>query len=82
MQDSGPDVVSWPTPSSVTIFLRNLRLLQLDQQPDWPSLSSSLFSSAQQFQRQRVKGVEWALYHLFALWDPVGTKHVCAQIAV
>lgn len=76
MQASGPEVASWPTPSPVTVFLRNLRLLQLDQQPDWPGLSSRLFSPSQQLQRQRVKGVEWALYHLFALWDPEGAKQV------
>ncbi|CRG86937.1 hypothetical protein PISL3812_03950 [Talaromyces islandicus] len=65
----------WSTPPPVTVFLRNIHLLQLDQQPDWPGLSSSLFSGGQKVQLQRVKGVEWALYHLFLLWDPVETKN-------
>jgi HAUS augmin-like complex subunit 6 N-terminus len=63
----------------VTIFLRNLTLLQLDQQPDWPNLSGHLFAGGQQTQRQRVKGVEWALYHLFNMWDPDSTRNVCVQ---
>ncbi|KKA19206.1 hypothetical protein T310_6817 [Rasamsonia emersonii CBS 393.64] len=76
MQSSHPPAsVPWASPSPVTVFLRNLRLLQLDQQPDWPDLSARLFSGGQQSQRQRIKGVEWALYHLFAIWDPEGTKN-------
>ncbi|KAL1969816.1 hypothetical protein VTN77DRAFT_7325 [Rasamsonia byssochlamydoides] len=69
-----PPSSPWASPP-VTVFLRNLRLLHLDQQPDWPDLSARLFSGGQQTQRQRIKGVEWALYHLFALWDPEGTKN-------
>lgn len=71
-----PSSVPWASPSPVTVFLRNLRLLQLDQQPDWPDLSARVLSGGQQTQRQRIKGVEWALYHLFAIWDPEGTKNV------
>lgn len=66
----------WSTPPPVTVFLRNVHLLQLDQQPDWPGLSSSLFAGGQKAQLQRVKGVEWVLYHLFLLWDPAETKNV------
>ncbi|RAO70005.1 uncharacterized protein BHQ10_006017 [Talaromyces amestolkiae] len=75
MQTTRPPTLSWPGPSPVTIFLRNIRLLQLDQQPDWPGLSRKLFSSGQKAQTQRVKSLEWVLYQLFLLWDPSETKN-------
>ncbi|KAH8691579.1 HAUS augmin-like complex subunit 6 N-terminus-domain-containing protein [Talaromyces proteolyticus] len=74
MQASRAPAPSWSTPSPVTVFLRNVHLLRLDQQPDWPALSAKLFSGGQSTQLQRVKGVESALYHLFSLWDPAETK--------
>ncbi|KUL85378.1 hypothetical protein ZTR_06999 [Talaromyces verruculosus] len=75
MQTLRPTTPSWPPPSPVTIFLRNIHLLQLDQQPDWPGLSRKLFSGGQKTQTQRVKSVEWVLYQLFLLWDPSETKN-------
>ncbi|EED20744.1 conserved hypothetical protein [Talaromyces stipitatus ATCC 10500] len=75
MQTPHPSTPSWPAPSPVTIFLRNVHLLRLDQQPDWPGLSCKLFSGGQKSQTQRVKSVEWVLYHLFLLWDPTETKN-------
>lgn len=58
--------------SNVSIFLTNLRLLDLDLRPDWPDINAHTFSAkdAAQGQKKRVQSVEWALYHLFALWDP------------
>lgn len=81
MQTPCPTTPSWPAPSPVTIFLRNIHLLQLDQQPDWPGLSRKLFSGGQKAQTQRVKSVEWVLYQLFLLWDPSETKNVCPPLA-
>ncbi|OKL57156.1 hypothetical protein UA08_07447 [Talaromyces atroroseus] len=72
---SPPSTPSWPAPSPVTVFLRNIQLLQLDQRPNWPGLSRKLFSGGQKVQTQRVKSVEWALYHLFLLWDPSEAKN-------
>lgn len=65
--------------SHMTIFLRNLRLLNLDQMQDWPSISAKTFSTkgALQNQKQRLQCVEWALYHLFEIWDTDETKIVC-----
>ena len=60
----------------VVVFLRNLSLLQLDELPDRPDLSTRIFAGGQHTLRQRVKGVEWALYHLFVIWDPEGTRNV------
>ncbi|OCK73968.1 hypothetical protein K432DRAFT_430290 [Lepidopterella palustris CBS 459.81] len=63
---------SQPTkPSNVTLFLTNLRLLDLDLQPDWPSITTQTFATqnAQQNQKNRIRCVEWALVRLFELWD-------------
>ncbi|KAI9875492.1 MAG: hypothetical protein M1830_008411 [Pleopsidium flavum] len=57
--------------SNITVFLRNLRLLNLDHSQDWPSITALSFStrSAQQNQKNRIRCVEWALYHLFEIWN-------------
>ncbi|KAH7314346.1 HAUS augmin-like complex subunit 6 N-terminus-domain-containing protein [Rhexocercosporidium sp. MPI-PUGE-AT-0058] len=64
-------------PSNITLFLTNLRLLDLDLRPDWPDISILTFSTkdAQQNQKKRLQCVEWALFQLFALWDPEETRN-------
>ncbi|KAH9210010.1 HAUS augmin-like complex subunit 6 N-terminus-domain-containing protein [Leptodontidium sp. 2 PMI_412] len=64
-------------PSNITLFLTNLRLLDLDLRPDWPDISDLTFSikDAQQNQKKRIQCVEWALFQLFALWDPEETRN-------
>jgi hypothetical protein len=59
-------------PSNLSLFLTNLRLLDLDLHPDWPDITTLTFSTkdAAQGQKKRIQAVEWALYHLFRLWDP------------
>ncbi|KAI9844831.1 MAG: hypothetical protein M1837_005249 [Sclerophora amabilis] len=61
----------------ISLFLRNLRLLDLDQRPDWPSITAVTFSTkdAQHNQRNRIRCVEWALFRLFELWDPEETRN-------
>ncbi|KAG8157945.1 hypothetical protein KVR01_012217 [Diaporthe batatas] len=61
-----------PSPSNVSLFLTNLHLLDLDLLPDWPGINTLTFTNkdATQGQKKRVQCVEWALYQLFALWDP------------
>ncbi|KAI6713371.1 hypothetical protein JHW43_004088 [Diplocarpon mali] len=63
--------------SNVKLFLTNLRLLDFDRRPDWPNISALTFSTkdAQQNQKKRIQCVEWALYQLFALWDPEETRN-------
>ncbi|CAK7266414.1 hypothetical protein SEPCBS57363_002076 [Sporothrix epigloea] len=60
--------------SNVAIFLTNLHLLNLDLLPDWPNISARTFAVkdavSQSGQKRRIQSVEWALYHLFCLWDP------------
>lgn len=60
------------SPPNVSLFLTNLRLLDLDLRPDWPDLNLLTLTNkdAAQGQKKRVQCVEWALYQLFALWDP------------
>ncbi|KAH0559539.1 hypothetical protein GP486_003941 [Trichoglossum hirsutum] len=64
-------------PSNVSLFLTSLRLLDLDKHPEWPGISRHTFSykDAQQGQKNRIKCVEWALYHLFEIWDGEGTRN-------
>lgn len=63
-------------PSLSQLFVANLRLLDLDQLPDWPSITPRSFSTrdGQQNQKQRIRCVEWALYRLFELWDQEETR--------
>ncbi|KAF4291382.1 hypothetical protein KXX16_001459 [Aspergillus fumigatus] len=65
-----PKSLNWTQQSHTCVFIRNLKLLQLDLQPDWPDITVSSLSPSSQNQRQRIRVVEWALYHLVALWDP------------
>ena len=65
--------------SAVSLFLTNLKLLDLDLRPDWPGISAETFAitgTSAQGQKKRVQCVEWALYHLFALWDADETRNV------
>ncbi|OTA56053.1 hypothetical protein K449DRAFT_416565 [Hypoxylon sp. EC38] len=57
--------------SNVALFLTNLRLLDLDLEPDWPGITLATFSAkdAAGGQKKRIQCTEWALYQLFTLWD-------------
>ncbi|KAJ5172747.1 hypothetical protein N7492_005340 [Penicillium capsulatum] len=65
-----PKPLDWSPPSHLTVFIRNLKLLQLDQREDWPDITLRTLSPSSQNQRQRTRLVEWALYYLFTIWDP------------
>ena len=71
-------------PSNVALFLTNLRLLDLDCREDWPGITAATFSTknTQQNQKSRVQCVEWALFQLFAIWDPAETKDVSFSMPV
>jgi hypothetical protein len=51
----------------------------LDTREDWPDITALTFStsSRQENQKKRIQCIEWALYHLFALWDPEEARNVC-----
>ncbi|KAJ5273270.1 hypothetical protein N7478_008395 [Penicillium angulare] len=65
-----PKPLEWNGPSYQAIFIRNLKLLHLDQREDWPDITLRSLSSSSANQRQRIRLVEWALYYLFNIWDP------------
>lgn len=62
--------------SDIKLFVTNLRLLDLDLRADWPGISVQTFSSKNADQKQRIGGVEWALFRLFEIWDPQDTRQV------
>ncbi|KAF2098746.1 hypothetical protein NA57DRAFT_75984 [Rhizodiscina lignyota] len=68
--------MTYSPPSNVALFLTNLRLLDFDIRPDWPSITNQTFSTrdAGQNQKQQIRCVEWALYRLFEIWDPDETR--------
>jgi hypothetical protein len=66
---SAPRVPTGPLLPS--LFLTNLRLLDLDLLPDWPSITPSTFSNLDA--RARIRATEWSLYQLFRLLDPALT---------
>ncbi|EJT72161.1 hypothetical protein GGTG_09028 [Gaeumannomyces tritici R3-111a-1] len=62
--------------SNISLFLTNLRLLDLDLLPDWPDINPLTFTNKDiaQGQKKRIQSVEWALYQLFDLWDEEETR--------
>jgi hypothetical protein len=71
-----PKPLDWSAPSHLTVFIRNLKLLQLDQREDWPDITLRSLSPSAQNQRQRIRVVEWALYYLCTIWDPESANNV------
>lgn len=66
------DALSKTSDSAVIcLFVKNVRLLNLDLLPDWPAITPSSFSSLDA--RTRMRCTEWCLYHLFHVYDPAAT---------
>ncbi|KAF7715996.1 Uncharacterized protein PECH_004577 [Penicillium ucsense] len=65
-----PKPLEWKGPSQLAIFVRNLKLLNLEQRNDWPGVTLRALSPSSQNQRQRIRLIEWSLYQIFAIWDP------------
>lgn len=63
-------------PSNVSLFLANLRILDLGQRHDWLNVSTQSFSAKDA--RQRIRCVEYSLFHLFAIYDPESTREKLA----
>ncbi len=55
----------------IPLFVANLRLLDLDRLPDWPTITTASFGNHDA--RNRIKCIEYALYQLFRLYDPHAT---------
>ena len=61
------------------LFIKNLRFLDLDILPDWPTITVESFKSRQNArlnQKSRLASAEWVLYRLFEKWDFQETKQV------
>ncbi|MCJ1286723.1 hypothetical protein MMC26_006069 [Xylographa opegraphella] len=58
--------------SDSDILLRNLRLLDLDDDFDWPGISKDTFIASDTIknQKQRIQRAEWVLYKLLERWNP------------
>ena len=67
-------------PSDIKLFVTNLRLLDLDLRGDWPNIAVQTFSSRNADQKQRIGGVEWALFRLFEIWDPEEASQVSQDV--
>ncbi|PYH90229.1 hypothetical protein BO71DRAFT_82660 [Aspergillus ellipticus CBS 707.79] len=65
-----PKTPNWSPQPPLAVFVRNLQLLQLDRHNDWPHITLRSLADTSQNQRQRIRVIEWALYHLVTLWDP------------
>ncbi|CAG7946016.1 unnamed protein product [Penicillium nalgiovense] len=70
-----PKPLDWPGPSHLDVFVRNLKLLHLDQREDWPGISLRTLNLTSQNQRHRIRLIEWALYHLYTIWDPESAQN-------
>jgi hypothetical protein len=67
-------------PPLLELYLTNLRLLDFDRRPDWPSITARTYATRDaQNQKQRILCTEWALFHLFELWAPDETQYVRPQ---
>ena len=66
------------------ILLRNLRLLDLDDDFDWPAISKDTFTANDTIknQKQRIQRAEWVLYKLFEKWSPTETEQVMSIYTV
>ncbi len=67
-----------PTNPSISTFLTNIHLLDLDRRDDWPAITPQTFTRKNTLQNEktRVQCVEWALYRLFEIWDLEETENV------
>ena len=70
------------TPANTELLIKNLRLLDLDEEFDWPKIKRETFIASDSIQnlRSRVRAAEWILYKLLELWEPQETKNVCHEL--
>lgn len=63
-------------------LMKNLRLLNLDNEPDWPIIDSPTFAAEDkiQNQRHRIQCAEWILYKFFSILNPEETQNVTSLL--
>ena len=59
-------------------LVKNLRLLDLDEEFDWPQVTSKTFAAADSIRNlsKRTYAAGWIFYKLFELFEPKKTKTV------
>ena len=67
-----------PSLSSMRLLIRNLRLLGLDEEIDYPNIELDTFDVKNPVdnQKQRIQTAEWLFYKLFTIWDRKNTQEV------
>ena len=67
-----PGSTTTTRPPRISLLLRHIRLLDLDQLADYPHDLPQIFTAKPHVsnQKRRVQCTEWVLYQLFVLWDP------------
>ena len=69
-------------PTNADVLVKNLRLLDLDEEFDWPNVKCETFAANDSIQNQksRVRAAEWILYKLFEILEPEETKRVSSKV--
>ena len=64
--------------SSGDVFIKNLRLLDLDEEFDWPHINSKTFAANDSIRNlsKRTFAAAWAVYKLLEILEPAETKGV------
>ena len=64
--------------SSGHVFRKNLRLLDLDEEFDWPHITSNTFAANDSIRNlsKRTFAAAWIFYKLLEILEPVETKAV------
>jgi hypothetical protein len=67
--------------SNGELLVKNLRLLDLDEEFDWPQICSNTFAASDSVKNlsRRSYCAAWILYKLFELFEPAETKAVCCH---
>ena len=65
------------------LLLKNLRLLDFDEEFDWPQVTSKTFAATDSVRNltKRAYAAGWILYKLFELFEPKETKAVSTALA-
>ena len=67
-----------PPQSGTGLLIRNLRLLGLNEEIDYPNVEYDTFDvkDVVDNQKQRILVAEWLFYKLFTIWDRKNTQEV------
>lgn len=65
-------------PTTISLFVANLRLLELHRLADWPDIAVHVFEvkDTPQAHKRRLACVEWSIFRLLERWDPIITRDV------